>query len=269
MKQNRIFYALFIVIALCTACADSIKEEPVVGDIPTQGMLVKYSELTAGFDSDQTRTYVENGVYLRWHEADAISAFVGNTGNNKYIFNGATGDNSGTFSLDSLTDPQTGEPIDRIYAVYPYSSTNVLSTDGVVTLSYPSSQTYLENSFGRDASVMVAATASTSDTFLSFKNGCGWLCLKLYNINGANLSSITLEGNNGEKISGEAYISMDEHGEPIVHMGEDAYTTIKLDANVKLGKTAEEAIAIWIALPPTTFSNGIKVTAFEIGRAHV
>lgn len=263
MKQNRIFYALFIVIALCTACADSIKEEPVVGDIPTQGMLVKYSELTAGFDSDQTRTYVENGAYLRWHEADAISAFVGNTGNNKYIFNGATGDNSGTFSLDSLTDPQTGEPIDRIYAVYPYSSTNVLSTDGVVTLSYPSSQTYLENSFGRDASVMVAATASTSDTFLSFKNGCGWLCLKLYNINGANLSSITLEGNNGEKISGEAYISMDEHGEPIVHMGEDAYTTIKLDANVKLGKTAEEAIAIWIALPPTTFSNGIKVTAFD------
>lgn len=235
----------------------------MVGDIPTQGMLVKYSELTAGFDSDQTRTYVENGAYLRWHEADAISAFVGNTGNNKYIFNGATGDNSGTFSLDSLTDPQTGEPIDRIYAVYPYSSTNVLSTDGVVTLSYPSSQTYLENSFGRDASVMVAATASTSDTFLSFKNGCGWLCLKLYNINGANLSSITLEGNNGEKISGEAYISMDEHGEPIVHMGEDAYTTIKLDANVKLGTTADEAVAFWIALPPTTFSNGIKVTAFD------
>lgn len=235
----------------------------MIGDVPTQGVLAQYPELIADFDDQQTRTYVENGAHLRWHESDAISAFVGNTANNKYIFNGVTGDNSGTFSLDSSTAPQTGEPINRIYAVYPYISTNTLSTEGVIALSYPSSQKYLENSFGRDASVMVAATTSTSDTFLSFKNACGWLCLKLYNGEEVNVTTITLEGNNGEKISGEAHISLDEQSEPIVQMSEDAYTTIKLDANVKLGKTAEEAVAFWIALPPTTFSNGIKVTAFD------
>ena len=68
MRQNSIFYALFIIIAFCTACADSIKEEPVIGDVPTQGVLAQYPELIADFDDQQTRTYVENGAHLRWHD---------------------------------------------------------------------------------------------------------------------------------------------------------------------------------------------------------
>ena len=54
--------------------------------------------LTAGFAEEETKTYVESGKYLRWHEDDRLTAFFGNTLNRQYKFNGATGDNSGSFS---------------------------------------------------------------------------------------------------------------------------------------------------------------------------
>ena len=47
-------------------------------------------DLTAGFAEGETRTYVESGKYLRWHEDDRLTAFYGNTLNRQYKFNGAT-----------------------------------------------------------------------------------------------------------------------------------------------------------------------------------
>ena len=76
------------------------------------------SILQAGF-ADDTRTYVENNAYLRWHEDDRLTAFYGNTLNRQYKFNGKTGDNSGTFSLVPSGELATGNAFDHIYALYP------------------------------------------------------------------------------------------------------------------------------------------------------
>ena len=82
-------------------------------------------DLTANFaDDGLTRTYVEAGKYLRWHEADLITAFFGNTLNRQYKFNGATGANSGTFSLVPNGELGTGNTLDAIYAIYPYDGKN-------------------------------------------------------------------------------------------------------------------------------------------------
>ena len=83
-------FLLFLVASLLAVACDNKFEDEANS---RQGK-VDMPKLTAGFAED-TRTYVEDGFYLRWHEGDLISAFVGNTRNTQYIFEGKTGDNGG------------------------------------------------------------------------------------------------------------------------------------------------------------------------------
>lgn len=223
-------------------------------------------DLTANFaDDGLTRTYVEDGKYLRWHEADLITAFFGNTLNRQYKFKGATGANSGTFSLVPSGELGTGNDLDAIYALYPYDENAVISDEGVISLTLPATQSYAESSFGKGANTMVAVTESTEDTFLSFKNACGYLKLNLYNADGATLKSVAVKGNNDEKIAGSATVAMEFGGVPELTMGDDATTTVTLDCGdgIALGTTAETATALWIVLPETTFEGGITITATD------
>ena len=223
-------------------------------------------DLTANFaDDGLTRTYVEAGKYLRWHEADLITAFFGNTLNRQYKFNGATGANSGTFSLVPDGELGTGNTLDAIYAIYPYDASATISDDGLISLTLPSEQGYAENSFGKGANTMVAVTESVEDTFLSFKNACGYLKLYLYNVDGATLKSVLVKGNNNEKIAGAATVAMTFGDTPEVTMSDDATTAVTLDCDegIALGTTSETATALWIVLPETTFEEGITITVTD------
>ena len=223
-------------------------------------------DLTANFaDDGLTRTYVEAGKYLRWHEADLITAFFGNTLNRQYKFNGATGANSGTFSLVPNGELGTGNTLDAIYAIYPYDASATISDDGLISLTLPSEQSYAENSFGKGANTMVAVTESVEDTFLSFKNACGYLKLYLYNVDGATLKSVSVKGNNNEKIAGAATVAMTFGDTPEVTMSNDATTSVTLDCGegIALGTTSETATALWIVLPETTFEKGITITVTD------
>ena len=223
-------------------------------------------DLTADFaDDGLTRTYVEAGKYLRWHEADLITAFFGNTLNRQYKFNGATGANSGTFSLVPNGELGTGNTLDAIYAIYPYDASATISDEGLISLTLPSEQSYAENSFGKGANTMVAVTESVEDTFLSFKNACGYLKLYLYNVDGATLKSVSVKGNNNEKIAGAATVAMTFGDTPEVTMSDDATTAVTLDCGegIALGTTSETATALWIVLPETTFEKGITITVTD------
>ena len=223
-------------------------------------------DLTADFaDDGLTRTYVEAGKYLRWHEADLITAFFGNTLNRQYKFNGATGANSGTFSLVPNGELGTGNTLDAIYAIYPYDASATISDEGLISLTLPSEQSYAENSFGKGANTMVAVTESVEDTFLSFKNACGYLKLYFYNVDGATLKSVSVKGNNNEKIAGAATVAMTFGDTPEVTMSDDATTSVTLDCGegIALGTTSETATALWIVLPETTFEKGITITVTD------
>lgn len=220
-------------------------------------------DLTASFaDEGETRTFVEDSKYLRWHEADLITAFFGNTLNRQYKFNGKTGDNSGTFSLVPSGELGTGNDLSSIYAVYPYDENTTITNNGVISLTLPATQTYAENSFGKGANTMVAVTESAEDTFLSFKNACGYLKLKLYG-NDVTIASIKVKGNNEEKIAGSATATMEFGGVPTIAMNDEATTSVTLDCGegVAIGATADMATEFWIVLPETTFEGGITITA--------
>ena len=70
-----------------------------------------------------TRTYMDGtgaNIQLHWTAQDALSVFSSSTSGRKYIFQGATGDISGTFLLDSQQPEVTGGVgLDRNYALYP------------------------------------------------------------------------------------------------------------------------------------------------------
>lgn len=61
------------------------------------------------------------------------------------------------------------------YAVYLYDSAIKISGSGVITATLPAEQSYAENSFGLGTNTMVVVTQDTDDTFLKFKNVCGYL----------------------------------------------------------------------------------------------
>ena len=256
--MKKLFTLLALVLCSCA--------ETFVGEEIARPNSENLPDLTAAFaEEGDTRTYIENGKYLRWCEDDRLTIFFGNTLNRQYKFNGQTGDNSGTFSLVPDGMLGTGNAFDRIYALYPYNADARISDEGVISLTLPTTQTYAENSFGVGANTMVAVTKSLDDTFLAFKNVGGYLKLKLYNTNGAMLKSIEVKGNNGEKLAGEATLTINFGETPTLTMAESATDTIALDCGegVALGTTAETATELWVVLPATTFTNGLTITATD------
>ena len=231
-----------------------------------QSISLNDKKVTAGFDQSVSRTYIEEGNLLRWTTGDKISLFYGNTLNQQYLFDGDTGDNAGTFSPVPPMPVGTGNDLSRLYAVYPYSSDTKITENGIITTLLPAKQSYAENSFGVGANTMVAATANKEDTFLKFKNAGGYLMLKLYGDNVA-VKSISIEGNNNEKISGNAVITPMFGSEPTINMADDATETVTLycgENGVEIGTTVETATAFWIVLPPTSFESGFTVKVVDV-----
>ena len=243
---------------LFCACS-SFNEENSAPIIPVP------SDLQAGFAED-TRTYVENNKYLRWHEDDRLTAFYGNTLNRQYKFNGKTGDNSGTFSLVASGELGAGNAFDYIYAVYPYNKTTTITDEGEISLTLPAVQSYAENSFGKGANTMIAVTENLEDTFLAFRNACGYLKLKLYNANGATIKSVEIKGNNNEKIAGAATATIAFDDEPKLTMADSATTFVTIDCGegITLGTTTENITTFWFVLPPTRFEKGFTITITNI-----
>ena len=249
-----------LALVLCS-CAETF-----VGEEIAKPNSENLPDLTAAFaEEGATRTYIEDGKYLRWNEDDRLTIFFGNTLNRQYKFNGQTGDNSGTFSLVADGMLGTGNAFDHIYALYPYNADARITDEGVITLTLPETQSYAENSFGLGANTMVAVTENLEDTFLAFKNVGGYLKLKLYNAEGATIKSIEVKGNNGEKLAGEATLSINFGEAPILTMAESATDAITLDCGegVALGTTAETATEFWVTLPATTFAEGLTITATD------
>lgn len=254
----RRYFSLLCILALLVGCYNT-DEQLINEPIASEGRI-----FTASFEQNDTRTYVEEGNLLRWNAGDQITIFDSNTLNQKYQFDGETGDNGGTFSKVS-NQFGTGNDLNCHYAVYPYNKDIKITETGVITANLPAEQSYAENSFGLGANTMVAVTKDVDDTFLKFRNVGGYLKLQLYGEN-VTVKSITLTGNNNEKIAGKVTITPAYGQSPTIVMSDEATTSITLDCGdgVKIGTTEETATAFWIVVHPTTFEEGLTITVTEI-----
>ena len=249
----RRFFVYGLTIALLAACSTREKDFQT----PVQEDVIYYASFEQPAE-ESTRVYANEDLLLRWTADDRISIFGKNTYNQQYKFLGETGDNSGGFSKVDGAEYVTGNPISHTVSVYPYQASTKITEDEVLTVTLPAEQHYAENTFGLGANTMVSVTA---DNFLQYKNVGGYLVLKLYG-NGVSVSSITLKGNNGEKLAGKATVTMPLDGTPSVVMADDAITTVTLTCEkpVQLGLTEEESTQFWFVIPPVSFEEGFTVT---------
>ena len=250
--MKRIALNLGIAVAMLASC--SIQEEDF--KVPEQDAIIFYASFEE--PSEETRVYANENLYLRWTADDRVSIFNKITYNQQYKFLGETGDNSGGFNRVDAAEFVTGNEIPHVVSVYPYQEGTKISEEEVLTLTLPAEQHYAENTFGLGANTMVSVS---SDNDLQYKNVGGYLRLSLYG-ESMSVSSITLKGNNGEKLAGTASVTMLVDGVPSVEMASDATTDITLicERPVTLGANAEESTEFWFVVPPVTFDKGFTVS---------
>lgn len=218
----------------------------------TQQILNSGRTFVATIENNQTRAHVE-GLSIVWDDEDVVSVLDG-VGNLQYQYSDESGEfapvNSGVSTYD-------------VYAIYPYGSGNSVQ-DGTISLTLPAEQTYAENSFGQGANTMVAKLDGDK---LCFKNVGAYLELKLYGTN-IKVQSITLSGNKGEQLSGDARVSFDVNGVPTYEWAEggEANTSITLTCpgeGVSVGTTEQSATSFWLVVPPQTFEDGFTITVVD------
>lgn len=250
MKKHSIFLgAIALMLASCSVQENDFRTL-ILDDVAFHAILEQPVE-------EDTRVYVNDELFLRWHADDRVSIFDHSTANQQYRFNGETGDNGGDFSLVGDAGA-AGDPIADVVAVYPYRGSTRISESEAIIVNLPAEQAYAENSFGPNSATMVSVT---SDNMLNFKSVGGFLKIRLYG-EGYSVRSLTLKGNNGEKLSGEATVTMPLDETPSIEMAEDAGTEITLVCStpVALGATADQSKEFWFVVPPVEFEEGFTVT---------
>ena len=241
------------VAALLAAC--SVPEED--SRVPLQDGEVFHATFEQPCESG-VRVYANEDLHLRWTADDRVSIFNKNTVNQQFRFTGETGDAEGDFIQVDGTGNESGEKTTHVISVYPYQETTSLSPDEVLSFSFPAEQAYADHSFGPGANTMVSVS---QDHSLQFKNAGGYLALKLYGTD-VSVSSIDLQGNNGEKLAGPCTVRLSE-GLPVVEMDSaNATDRVRLSCTdpVALGATADEYTEFWFVLPPVRFSEGFTIT---------
>ena len=243
--------ALYLGIAAALVASCSVQEKDFNVVQPDS------AKFYASFEQLDTKVFVNEDLLLRWTADDRISIFNKQTAGQEYKFAGQTGDDSGEFEKVG-SGAASGSALDNVIAVYPYQAGTAVSESGAISLAFPAEQTYAQNSFGLGANPMVSVSA---DENLQFKNVGGYLKVSIFGC-GYSVSSITLKGNNGEKIAGNATVTMPLDGVPTVEMAEDAGTEITLTCAepVSLGVSAAESVDFWFVVPPVTFSKGFTVS---------
>ena len=205
-----------------------------------------------------TRTVADENLHVLWSKGDQLSIFDQSTWNGQYELKGEGGTNTGEFKKIERTDYHAGMELPYVYAVYPYDEDNNVTNEGVISVTLPAAQTYAPNSFGPGDATMASIAVGKE---LKFKNLCGFFAVSLYGT--AKVKTITLKGNNNEPIAGAATITAPEEGViPVLAMASTATKEISLTCTepVQLGNSAETATIFWIAVPPTTFTQGVTVT---------
>ena len=250
LQNMRTRLLLVAVTALLLSACSSFSEQIVITTTDNN------PTFTAYFDEEDTRTYLVDEKYIRWHEGDQLTIFNGTTLNKQYEFDGKTGANSGTFSF--INNEQFGSGADledvRNYAIYPYQKSTTILEDGTITYELPVMQYYAENSFGRGANVAIAVTSNKNDNELSFKNACGYIRFKLYGNGDEVVRRVVLTAAEDTFLAGEATITAPYGGTPTLTMNEGGCNYIELDCSegVTLGTSKTDYTEFWFALPPTT-----------------
>ena len=204
---------------------------------------VKVMTFTATQEGDEQSTRAaistSDSKVINWESNDQISIFDG-TNNKQFTLTDGAGSTSGKFSGEA-------EQSTSYTAVYPYQSTASLSGDDVTNVTLPATQNATDNSFDKNAALMMAQSDNTT---LNFKNVVGYVKVKPK----FACSKIVLQAaNSNEYLAGMCTLSYGD-GMPSIAFTSEQSTSITLSGNI----TANTAY--YIAVPAVTLSAGWSIS---------
>ena len=207
----------------------------------------KVMTFTATQEGNEASTRaILSGTNIHWESEDKISIFDG-TNNNQFTLTGGAGSTSGKFSGEA------GQSTSYT-AVYPYQENASLSGNDVTNVTLPAIQYARDNSFDKEAALMIAEGDNTT---LTFKNVVGYVKVKpTFNCTRIDLKAF----DNSAILAGTGTVSYND-GEPTLDLS-NAPTkdyAITLTGDIKAGNY------YYIAVPPVTLKAGwtIKFTASD------
>ncbi len=225
------------VLALClVACTKEESREA--------GGLVKHT-ITAGIEgATKVQLDPEADTKVLWTKEEDVDVWVGETA---YPFKGQNATAKASTTFEGTAPAYLGTWV----LVSPQGASTGKSGD-VITATLPAVQTAVAGSFDTNAALIAG-----------FGTGATVTCKHLYSgirfkLTETGIKSVSLRGNNGEKIAGTFSFSFDiSTGSPVITGGSSE--TIVL--NAPGGGTFATGTWYYILCLPTTFSKGVTITA--------
>ena len=243
MKKN-LFMVAAVALFAAVSCNDQLSQ-----DVTPAGETVTFE---ASVDGADTKVSLE-GKVSKWENGDKITIHNGTKG---YEFSTTDAGTKATFSYTGADF--AGE---KFMAVYPSGNYTADVEARTVTGYIPTYQPSRENDFSAGAVPSVAYSETQS---LSFKNAA---TLLKFTIKGTNVKGLTFYGNNGEAVSGNIKVTLDEDNKikSIVAekttITESDVTETKLITWAKVwAQTANycfnEGVTYYLAVVPQNFEKG-------------
>ena len=164
---------------------------------------------TCGADQAGTKTtYNESDGKVYWSVGDQIGVYYGTSRVSRFTSEATEPSRTATFTGSLSYTSVAGS---YFWAVSPYSAADYLGSDNTsVKIRMPSTQTVGTSTFCPDAALMVARS---SDQNLSFKNVYTGL---RFTLSHEGIKSIVFKSNGSQRIAGNADVSLDDTGTPVL-----------------------------------------------------
>ena len=202
---------------------------------------VKVMTFTATQEGNEASTRaILSGTNIHWESEDKISLLYSSE-HKQFTLTGGAGSTSGKFSGEA------GQSTSYT-AVYPYQENASLSGDDVTNVTLPATQTATDNSFDKNAALMMAKSDNTT---LEFKNAVGYVKVKPK----FACSKIELEAAEGSSdiLAGKGTLNWNG-GNPKINITEETSKTITLNGSIAKDNS------YYIVVPTGTLNRMWKIT---------
>lgn len=241
MKHTYIIFCLSLLLLSLAGCKQDELQSLRQSDI----RLTSVKATTSAAVKSRTQL---SGNSVIWEQSDAIGIFSNTTAEAvRYSLTKIEGD-------EARFESETGVSGEEFYAFYPYSAQSAV---GSTTISYhlTNGQDYREGSFDTGDCPMVAKSTNSDFRFLQT---CGIIRLRLTGT--MVVSSIRLQGNNGEAIAGDGIVDIASDNPVFTIDGNgDKLTVISLRTSTNVQLSESTVTEFYFVVAPQTFTQGITV----------
>lgn len=241
MKQTYIIFCLSLLLLSLAGCKQDELQSSHQSDIRLTSVKATTSAAV------KSRTQLSGNAVI-WEQSDAIGIFSNATAEAvRYDLTEIQGD-------EARFESETGVSGEEFYAFYPYSAQSAVEGTKI-SYRLTDGQDYRTGSFDTGDCPMVAKSTHSDFRFLQT---CGIIRLRLTGT--MAVSSIRLQGNNGEALAGDGTIDIASDAPVFTIDGSgDKLTAIQLRASANVQLSESGVTEFYFVVAPQTFTQGITV----------